>query len=276
MTQTASVPVPGQVSSARAESVPFNQRKFGIWTIRAVTFILVFGGWEVYGRAQSPALFAPISRVVTSFRDLAVESSVLWVALWDSFQALLLGYGLAVAVGLTLGLLMGIYRPLEMVLDPYVSFFYSLPMIVLVPLLIMWLGIGMPIRVSIVFLLCVWPILINTMVGAKEANPELIDVTRVYCASEWQRIKTLILPGALPFIFTGLYVAVGAAILGMVLAELLVVIRGLGGIIVRGSSAYRPEQVFVALFAMIAESLLFTGFIVWLRRRVMPWEHVNG
>lgn len=112
--------------------------------------------------------------------------------------------------------------------------------------------------------------------GLERVCPELIDVTRVYCASEWQRIKTLILPGALPFIFTGLYVAVGAAILGMVLAELLVVIRGLGGIIVRGSSAYRPEQVFVALFAMIVESLLFTSFIVWLRRRIMPWERLNS
>ena len=261
-------------TSTRADRIAFNQRPAGIWTIRAVTFVLVFGGWELYGRQQSRALFAPISRVLTSFWDLAIDSNVLWVALWDSFQALLIGYGLAVVVGLTLGLLMGIYRPLEMVLDPYVSFFYSLPMIVLVPLLIMRLGIGLPIRVAIVFLLCVWPIVINAMVGAKEVSNELMDVTRVHCASESQRLRTLVLPSALPYIFTGLYVAVGAAILGMVLAELLVVLRGLGGIIKRGSSSYQPEQVFVALFAMVVESLLLTGFIAWLRRRVMPWERL--
>lgn len=264
-----------QAAPNQRDSIPFNQRSGGVWSIRIVTAVIVFGAWEIYGRRQSPALFAPVSRVLRAFREMAFESGILWTALWDSFQALVYGYGLAVVVGLTIGLLMGLYRPIELVLDPYVSFFYALPMIVIVPLLILWLGIGTPVRIAIVFLLCVWPIIINAMVGAKEVSEELTDVTRVYCATERQRLVTLVLPSALPFIFTGLYVAVGAAILGMVLSELLVVLRGLGGIIKTSSSAYRPEEVFVALFAMIAESLVLSGLVLGVRRRMMPWERAQ-
>ena len=267
----ATTPTPSSV-----DRIPFTERAIGIWTIRIVMAVLVLGTWEIYGRAQNRALFAPVSRIVGTFRDMAITSNQLWVALLDSLQALLIGYVLAVAVGLTIGLLMGRYRPVEYVLDPYVSFFYALPMIVLVPLLIMWLGIGAPVRIAIVFLLCVWPIIINTMVGAKEVDENLLDVARVSCADERQTLRSVVVPAILPYVFTGLYVAVGAAIIGMVLGEMLVVLRGLGGMIVRGSNSYRPDQVFVALFAMIAESLALTGFIAWLRRRMMPWERLRG
>lgn len=258
------------------DPMPFTERPLGIWTIRVVMAVLVLGTWEIYGRAQNRALFAPVSRIAGTFNEMAITSNQLWVALWDSLQALLIGYGLAVAIGLTIGLLMGRYRPVEYVLDPYVSFFYALPMIVLVPLLIMWLGIGAPVRIAIVFLLCVWPIIINTMVGAKEVDENLLDVARISCADERQTLRSVVVPAILPYVFTGLYVAVGAAIIGMVLGEMLVVLRGLGGMIVRGSNAYRPDQVFVALLAMVAESLVLTALIAWLRRRTMPWEQLRS
>lgn len=250
---------------------PFVERPVGVWTIRIVVLATVLGGWELYGRAQNRALFAPVSRVAETFYDVAIASNLLWVAMWDSLQALLIGYAAAVAVGIVVGLLMGRYRAVEYVFDPYVSFFYALPMIVMVPLIIMWLGIGASTRITIVFLLAVWPVVINTMAGAKEVPEDLVDVARVHCASERATLRTVVLPSMMPYVFTGLYVAIGSAIIGMVLGEMLVVLRGLGGMIVRGSNSYHPDQVFVALFAMVAESLVLTGGIAWLRRRLMPW-----
>lgn len=261
----------GSAAEERVVRRPFAERPVGIWTIRLVVLISVLTAWEIYGRAQNRALFAPVSRVAETFYDFAIDSNVLWVAMWDSLQALLIGYAFAVSVGIVVGLLMGRYRPIEYVLDPYVSFFYTLPMIVMVPLIIMWLGIGAPTRITIVFLLAVWPVIINTMAGAKEVPVDLTDVARMHCASERQMIRTVVVPSILPYVFTGLYVAIGAAIIGMVLGEMLVVLRGLGGLIVRGSNSYHPDQVFVGLLAMVAESLLLTGGIAWLRRKVMPW-----
>lgn len=256
------------ISRVRA---PFSERPVGVWTIRIVTLVVVLGTWEIYGRAQNRALFAPVSRVAESFYELAIASNQLWVAMWDSLQALLIGYAAAVVVGIIVGLLMGRYRTVEQLLDPYVSFFYALPMIVMVPLIIMWLGIGAPTRITIVFLLAVWPVIINTMAGGKEVPDDLVDVARMHCATERQMVRTVVVPSIMPYVFTGLYVAVGAAIIGMVLGEMLVVLRGLGGMIVRGSNSYQPDQVFVALFAMVIESLALTAGIAWLRRRLMPW-----
>lgn len=256
----------------RYETIPFTETSLGVWTIRVGVLAVVLLGWELYGRSTNPALFAPFSKVVTEFIEMAIVSNELWVAALDSARAMVIGFGIAIPVGTAVGLAIGRYRTVEYVLDPYISFLYALPMVVLIPLLIIWIGIGTPARIVIVFLECVFPIIINTIVGSKAVNQRLLDTASSFCATERQTIRTVVIPSMLPFIFTGIHVAVGAALVGMLLAEMLVVLRGLGGLIVSASNSYQPDRVIVTLFVLVAESLLLVGLIKWLRRKLMPWS----
>jgi NitT/TauT family transport system permease protein len=274
MTQTsvdvdARTPAPAETGYER---IPFTETNLGVWVIRAGALAVVLLGWELYGRSTNPALFAPFSAVVTEFVDMAIVSNELWVATLDSARAMVVGFGIAIPVGTAVGLAIGRYRTVEYVLDPYISFLYALPMVVLIPLLIIWIGIGTPARIIIVFLECVFPIIINTIVGSKAVNQRLLDTASSFCATERQTIRTVVIPSMLPYIFTGIHVAVGAALVGMLLAEMLVVLRGLGGLIVSASNAYQPDRVMVTLLVLVAESLLLVGSIKWLRRKLMPWS----
>jgi NitT/TauT family transport system permease protein len=265
----ARTPAPAETGYER---IPFTETNLGVWVIRAGALAVVLLGWELYGRSTNPALFAPFSAVVTEFVDMAIVSNELWVATLDSARAMVVGFGIAIPVGTAVGLAIGRYRTVEYVLDPYISFLYALPMVVLIPLLIIWIGIGTPARIIIVFLECVFPIIINTIVGSKAVNQRLLDTASSFCATERQTIRTVVIPSMLPYIFTGIHVAVGAALVGMLLAEMLVVLRGLGGLIVSASNAYQPDRVMVTLLVLVAESLLLVGSIKWLRRKLMPWS----
>jgi ABC-type nitrate/sulfonate/bicarbonate transport system permease component len=253
---------------------PFVEREVGVWTVRIVTAVVVFGAWEIYGRTVNRALFAPPSRVAVAFKELAIDSKVLWSALLDSLTVLGIGFSLAIVAGTFLGILMGRFKLLEYVMDPYVSFLYALPMVVILPLLIIWIGIGSATRVAIVFSISVVPILLNTMAGAKLVSQDLIDVARNYGATHRQILRTVVAPAVLPYFFAGLNVGVGTALIGMILGEMLLVIRGLGGLIVEFSNFFRPDKVFVGLLAIMALSVLLRFGVRWLRHVLMPWSEV--
>lgn len=273
MTQTsAGVDRTRTPARARYEKVPFAETTLGVWMIRTGALAAVLLAWELYGRSTNPALFAPFTGVVTEFINMAILSNELWIAALDSARAMVVGFGIAIPVGTVIGLAIGRYRIVEYVLDPYVSFLYALPMVVLIPLLIIWIGIGTPARIIIVFLECVFPIIINTIVGSKAVNQRLLDTASSFCATERQTVRTVVIPSMLPYIFTGIHVAVGAALVGMLLAEMLVVLRGLGGLIVTASNSYQPDQVMVTLLVLVGESLLLVSLIKWLRRKLMPWS----
>lgn len=254
--------------------LPFLERASGVWTVRLVTALVIFTAWELYGRSVSRALFAPPSRVVEAFYELAIDSTVLWEALANSLAVLVIGFSSAIVVGTLLGVLMGRFRLLEYVLDPYVSFLYALPMVVILPLLIIWIGIGTLTRVAIVFSISVVPILLNTMAGAKQVSEDLVDVGRNYGASQRQILRTIVVPGIFPYFLAGLNVGIGTALIGTILGEMLLVITGLGGLIVEYSNFFQPAKVFVGLFAIIGMSLLLRALMRMLRRRLMPWSEV--
>lgn len=262
-------------SGAEQDREAFADTRWGAWLIRAVTLAVVLATWEIYGRSTNPALFAPFSAVVSAFVDMAVTSNELWTAALDSARAMIIGFAIAIPVGLAVGLAIGRYRTVEYVLDPYVSFLYALPMVVLIPLLIIWIGIGTPARIVIVFLECVFPIIINTIIGSKEVDRRLLDTASSFCASERQTVRTVVIPSMLPYIFTGLHVAIGTALVGMLLAEMLVVLRGLGGLIVTASNSYQPDRVMVTLLVLVAESLLLVGLMKRIRHRLIPWSSEN-
>ena len=244
----------------------------GVWTVRVVTFVTLIAAWELYASGVSRALFAAPSAILESIIELTITEGSLWGAIAVSMGALVAGFGLAIVVGVLIGLVMGRFRPVEYVLDPYVSFLYALPSIALIPLLVIWFGIDMQLRLALVFLAGVFPVIINTMAGVKNVDSELIDVGRVACASERQMVTSIVLPAAMPFIVAGIRVALSQALVGVIVAEMTAIITGLGGMIIRFANFFQTANLFVPILAIMVVSVGLTTLLKWLERRLMPWD----
>ena len=249
----------------------FTRRPVGIWVIRIVTLTLILTAWELYGNTVHPALFTPFSGVVEAFWELGVSDTRLWVATQETVLMLLTGFSIAIVVGNLVGLLMGRFDIVEYVLDPYVSFLYALPTVALLPLFVIWLGIGRASQIAIVFTISVIPVLLNAIAGAKQVSNDLVDVARNYGASRAQILQGVVFPSMLPYIFTGIKVGVGTAFIGTVLGEMLLVVRGLGGMVVEFSHSFEPDKMIAPLMVIVGLSVLIQASLQYARVHLLPW-----
>jgi len=186
--------------------------------------------------------------------------------------AFVVGLGLSILVGLPVGLLMGRSQILDALLDPYVTAFNATPRIIWLPLLILWFGIGIWSKIVIVFAGAVFPLLINTYVGVKNVNRVLVNVVRSFGAGEWQVMKIVVLPNSLPYIMVGLRLAIGRAILGVVVGEFFGASQGLGYMIASAASNYKVDVVFVGVTIFMGLSLILTMSVKGLESRLASWR----
>ncbi len=184
----------------------------------------------------------------------------------------LVGLGLAVGVGLPLGLVTGRFRTLDDLLDPYVTALNATPRIVWLPLFILWLGIGIWSKVMIVFIGALFPLLINTYEGVRNVDRVLVNVVRSFGAGEWQVMRVVVLPYAVPYIVAGLRLAIGRAILGVVVGEFFGASRGLGYLIASAASNYAVDVMFAGVLVFMALSLLLTLLVQALEARLTRWR----
>lgn len=189
-----------------------------------------------------------------------------------SGRAFLGGYGLAIAVGIPVGLLMGWYRKVEGLLDLTVSFLYSMPRVALMPLLVIWFGIGSRPIVALIFLMTVWDILLTTMAGVKASDQALTRVARSFNATDLQLFRTAILPGAVPSIISGLRIALGRALIGVVVGELIVSQAGLGNLIAVAGSTFQTDLVFVGILLIAFMGTVLTSIIRALEQKLDKWR----
>src|SRR5213076_2173041 len=158
-----------------------------------------------------------------------VRSGQLGAALYESLRPFVVGYGLAIIVGVPLGLVIGRFRVVEAALGIYVTAGYAMP---LVALLILWLGLGFAVKAAVVFLMSLFPICINTWLGVTAVPKSLIEVGKSFVASDAVILRRIVLPATLPYIMAGIRLAVGRAVVAMVIAEFFPTISGLGAIII--------------------------------------------
>jgi ABC-type nitrate/sulfonate/bicarbonate transport system permease component len=163
-------------------------------------------------------------------------------------------------------------------LDPFITAFNATPRLVFLPLLMLWLGIGIWSKVAVVFLGALFPLLINTYEGVRNADRLLINVVRSFGASEWDIARLVVVPNSLPFIIVGLRLAIGRAVLGVVVAEFFGSQEGLGVVMVRAGSSFKVDVVFAGLIVFAGLSLVMTGLVKLLENRLTRWrpEHSNG
>jgi len=215
--------------------------------------------------------FTTPSRVPAALYDL-IASGEFQRHFAVSATEFLLGLGLAVGVGLPLGALLGRFRTLDALLDPYVTALNATPRIVWLPLLILWFGIGIWSKVMIVFIGALFPLLINTYEGVRNVDRVLVNVVRSFGAGEWQVVRVVVLPYAVPFIVVGLRLAIGRAILGVVVGEFFGASRGLGYLIASAASGYRADVMFAGVLVLMALSLGLTLSVKALETRLTRWR----
>jgi NitT/TauT family transport system permease protein len=182
------------------------------------------------------------------------------------------GFGLAVIVGVVLGFAIGWFRRLEYLLDPLLNFLYASPRIALTPLLILWFGIDIQSKIAVIFLMSVFPILINTTVGVHSVDKDLTDVARSLNATSWQLMRTIIVPSSIPFIVTGMRIGLGVGLIGVVVGEFVASTSGIGYTISQAASSYEVDLVFVGLIIIGAAGAILTEALRHLEARLARWK----
>ena len=205
-------------------------------------------------------LLPPPTEIVAAW---VARGNELLVALTSTFLSALLGFGLSIVIGMAVALLMSQSKLLERSIYPYAIMLQTIPIVAIAPLIVIWVGAGMPAVVIIAFLISLFPIITNTAAGLTSTDHNLVSMFELYNASWWQRMVKLKLPFALPYIMTGLRISSGLAVIGAIVGEFIAGIGGLRGglgyVIV--SAANRLEMPY--LFAAALTSSLL-GIIIFI------------
>jgi NitT/TauT family transport system permease protein len=246
------------------------QRQLLEIAIRLGSLAVVLGLWQIYGAQVDPVLFTTPSAVASAAVTM-IGSGELWTYLAPSLVVLAIGLTLAAVVGVIVGVLLARFWVLDVALGVYITFLYSTPTVALVPLIVLWAGFETTAKVIILFLFAFFPMAINTYQGVKNVDPRLIEVGRAFRCSESQLWINIVLPGALPFIVTGLRLAVGRGLIGMVLADLYTAISGIGYLIVRSAATYQVDKMFVPIVTLGILGVTLTALLRVLEIKVAPW-----
>lgn len=241
--------------------------RFVLPIVSVIVFLLL---WQAFGSTVNPILLATPSAVASAFVEI-IQDGTLGPAFLHAMEVLALGFALAAVVGITLGVLMGRSEAVRRVLNPYVSFFQATPLIALTPLVVIWFGIDFQAEVSITFLLAVWSIIINTEEGVRNTPSTLLDMARVYQASPASVIRNIALPYALPYIFAGLRIGIAKGLVGVIIGEMDISLKGLGGLIQNYGDAFQTANLMAAIISSSLVGVLGTVILEVLRRRVAPW-----
>jgi NitT/TauT family transport system permease protein len=241
---------------------------------RGVSVVAVISLWEFFGRDVNPLFLSYPSAITRAFFQLLGSGEFERQAL-GSLKIYAAGLALALILGILLGLLMGRYRLAEYLLDPYVYALDATPRVALIPLLLLWFGLGAPAKIAVVFLSGIFPVLMNTFSGVRTVSAGLVDIGRAYGAREGKIFTKIIMPAALPFIMAGVRLAVGRALIGIITAEMFTAVTGLGALLIRYSSALATDKFFVPVIFLSLLGVILTHAVEILEKRLAPWKETE-
>jgi NitT/TauT family transport system permease protein len=246
-------------------------RRVPRWVITVAAIAVLLAFWEYFGRDINPIFGSYPSAIFAAFVDL-VRNGKLGAALLESVQPFIVGYGLAIVIGVPLGLVIGRFWIAEAALGILVTGGYAMPLVALVPLLVLWFGLGFTVKAAVIFLMSLFPICINTWLGVKMVPRTLIEVGKSLVASNAVILRRIVLPATLPYIMAGIRLAVGRAVVGMVIAEFFTTISGLGAIIINSANNFDTATMFVPIIVLMVLAVGLNSLIGWFERVIAPWQ----
>ena len=252
-----------------------NQEKKILGGISVGIFLTI---WELTGNVFqwiNPMFMSAPSLIFKAAFEM-FRSGEIYHDLYISGVELLGGYFLAVAVAIPFGIMVGWYKRLSYVFDPFINAMNATPRVALLPLIIIWLGIGILSKVGIIFLGAVFSILINTRDGVKTTPVNLLNAARSFGASEWMVFKAVVLPSTVPFILTGLRLAVGRALVGVLVGELYAATAGIGFMITVAGATFQTDKVFVGVLIFALSGMIGMELLTKVERKFDKWRAQVG
>jgi ABC-type nitrate/sulfonate/bicarbonate transport system permease component len=244
------------------------KHRLGVNILSIVTLALL---WEVAGRMMDTSLIPPLSKIASAWLRLLMNGKLL-ENLAMSLWTLAAGFLLAVTLGVIIGVLMGRFSQVEHFLDLYINALMSAPMTAFVPLLIMWFGLGIQSRIAVVFLFAFFVIVINTMTGVKQVDRIFVEMARSFGAKELEVFFKVVLPAAMPAIMAGVSIGMGRAVKGMVTAEMLLTLTGVGGMIMQYGSAFATDALFAVILTILMIAMIAMQLVKIVDRRLTGWK----
>ena len=246
----------------------------------SVAFFLIL--WEFMGGPVSVYNPFPLLRVNPMFMS---SPSYIWKAavelfttgeIWNDLRVSSIefmgGYLISVAVGIPFGILVGWNRKASAIFDPFINAMNATPRVALLPLVIIWLGIGILSKVGIIFLGAVVPILVNARDGVKTTPPSLLNAARSFGANEWTVFKSVVMPATVPFMLTGLRVALGRALVGVMVGELYAATAGIGFMITVAGATFQTDKVFVGVLIFAISGMLGMEVLSRVEKHFEKWR----
>jgi NitT/TauT family transport system permease protein len=242
--------------------------RFGTNVLSVLSLAVI---WEVVGRTLDSTLIPPLSQIGAAWWKL-LSSGKLLSNLTMSLATLAAGFFLAVLIGTVIGVLMGRFRAVEHFLDLYVNALMSAPTTAFIPVLILWFGLGVQSRIAVVFLFAVFVIIINTMTGVKQVDRVFVEMARSFGAREREVFFKIILPAAMPAIMAGVRIGMGRAVKGMVTAEMLLTLTGIGGMIMQYGSSFATDSLFAIILTILMVAMITMKLVQWVDRWLTGWK----
>lgn len=252
-----------------------NAREMKYVVLSALSLITFFVLWELLVRFEviGSRMLAPPTEIIRTFAEKFVspkpDGSTLQVNILTSLQVVLSGFGLAVVIGIPLGLFMGWYRPIDRFIRPIFEVVRPIPPIAWIPYAILWFGIGLKAKAIIIFFSAFVPIVINTYTGIRLTNQTLINVAKTCGASNFQIFLRVGIPSSLPMMFAGIRISLGNAWGCVVAAEMLAANAGLGYMILMGRQFVRPDIVILGMLIIGLIGAALTGIVGQLEKRLI-------
>lgn len=248
------------------------QKTYPVW-VSALSVIVLLIIWELICRAGivSP-LFLPSPTGILSALAAMVAGGEIAASLAASIYRIVLGFVLGSVIGLAVGLFTGTSALIDRIGSPIVNALYPIPKIALLPLFILWLGIGELSKVTIIALGVFFPVAMNTYSGVKNVDPLLIKVAVSFNATRWMTLKKVVLPAALPMIFAGLRLAAGTSLLLLVAAEMIAAQEGIGALILHYGDLMITDRLMAGVIVLSLLGLVFNLLLQWAENRAIPWN----
>ena len=237
----------------------------------AALLVVLLVGWEVLPRAfKMPTyILPPLSAVLTALR---AKLPFLMVQMLPTFYEMVLGFVLAVVIGVVLGLVIGRFAVVRDTIYPLLIIIYSIPKVALAPIIIIWLGFGLPSILTTIVLISFFPVLVNTMAGVINVPAEAVDLARTMTKSRTKEFLRVRLPFSIPYIFAGMKTSMTLAAVGAIFAEFIVGQSGLGFVILSAQQNLDVPIIFASLTLLVILTLALFGLLIVLERVAMPWK----
>jgi putative hydroxymethylpyrimidine transport system permease protein len=237
-----------------------------------VIVVGVIGFWEAYVRIfDVQKWLLPAPSIIA--KTIGVDAGLLWGHTLATMEEIVVGFTLALVFGVALAAAIALSRTVERALYPFVIASQTVPIIVIAPMLLIWVGYGLAPKVIVVALICFFPIVVNMVDGLKSVDSDVVALMRTLGANRWRIFLKVQIPTSLPFLFSGLRIAIAFSVIGAVIGEWVGSSEGLGYLMIRSKPQFLTERVFAAIVILSAMGVTLFALVGIVEKFALPWWH---